>query len=380
MVAAALAAWDVWFCSGKTGSFRRRLADRMQGLRVARRSSVKDAVTGAATCSGTFTATCAGSFAVACAVTFALACVVTIGALVRPAMAQSLCSWTEASPGIATLPPDPKQIAELMARSELAYQERRDTEALASLREVLAQDPMQERAWFRLGNLMQRTGRPDAALAAYARAASVDPTHEEPHRADRVTRVKASLNFAMLSLQRAGDALARIDPAALDRSNRALHARLSERVGDLASLARDSDTRQRTKRTVPRDDSRPLVSESTGRGSRAHAQGVAFLSGGQLGSGEGELDLKADPKADPRADPKADPKPDPKADPKADPTVAAQVTANTAAKGAAQVTANTAAKGAANGVTKVAAKVAAQGAGERVRAVADLPTGNRLAP
>jgi hypothetical protein len=336
MVAAALAAWDVWFCSGKTGSFRRRLADRMQGLRVARRSSVKDAVAGAATCSGTFTATCAG--------TFAVACVVTMGALVRPAMAQSLCSWTEASPGIATLPPDPKEIAELMARSELAYQERRDTEALASLREVLAQDPMQERAWFRLGNLMQRTGRPDAALAAYARAASVDPTHEEPHRADRVTRVKASLNFAMLSLQRAGDALARIDPAALDRSNRALHARLSERVGDLASLARDSDTRQRTKRTVPRDDSRPLVSESAGRGSRAHAQGVALLSGGQLGSGEGELDLKADP------------------------TVAAQVTANTAAKGAA------------NGVTKVAAKVAVQGAGERVRAVADLPTGNRLAP
>ena len=368
MVAAALAAWDVWFCSGKTGSFRRRLADRMQGLRVARRSSVKDAVTGAATYSGTFTATCAGSFAVACAVTFALACVVTIGALVRPAMAQSLCSWTEASPGIATLPPDPKQIAELMARSELAYQERRDTEALASLREVLAQDPMQERAWFRLGNLMQRTGRPDAALAAYARAASVDPTHEEPHRADRVTRVKASLNFAMLSLQRAGDALARIDPAALDRSNRALHARLSERVGDLASLARDSDTRQRTKRTVPRDDSRPLVSESAGRGSRAHAQGVAFLSGGQLGSGEGELDLKADPKADPKpdpkADPKADPKPDPKADPKADPRASPTV----------------AAKGTANAAAKVAAKVAAQGAGERVRAVADLPTGNRLAP
>jgi len=321
---------------------------------------VKDAVTGAATCSRTFTATCAGSFAVACAGTFtatcagtfAVACAVTMGALVRPVMAQSLCSWTEASPGIATLPPDPKEIAELMARSELAYQERRDTEALASLREVLAQDPMQERAWFRLGNLMQRTGRPDAALAAYARAASVDPTHEEPHRADRVTRVKASLNFAMLSLQRAGDALARIDPAALDRSNRALHARLSERVGDLASLARDSDTRQRTKRTVPRDDSRPLVSESAGRGSRAHAQGVAFLSGGQLGSGEGELDLKADPKAGP--------------------TVAAQVTANTTAKGAANGTANAAAK--------VAAKVAVQGAGERVRAVADLPTGNRLAP
>ena len=152
------------------------------------------------------------------------------------AQAPPLCSWGERTTQASAITPDGKVIQRLLVQSELAYRESRDTEAADLLYQILAQDPMLERAWFRLGNLMQRTGRLDAALAAYARAAYVDPTEEEPHRADRVTRAKASLNIAMLSMQRARDALARVDPAGLDETTRPIHAGLMERVGDLAAV------------------------------------------------------------------------------------------------------------------------------------------------
>jgi tetratricopeptide (TPR) repeat protein len=141
-----------------------------------------------------------------------------------------------------------------LLQSEVAYRENRDTDAVDLLYQILAQDPMLERAWFRLGNLMQRTGRLDAALAAYARAAYVDPTDEEPHRADRATRAKAALNVAMLSMQRARDALARIDSAALDDTTRPIHAGLMERVGDLATVentVRSKSTPRRREVTNP---------------------------------------------------------------------------------------------------------------------------------
>ena len=152
------------------------------------------------------------------------------------AQAPLLCSWGERTTQVSVIPPDGKVIQRLLLQSEVAYRESRDTEAVDLLYQILAHDPMLERAWFRLGNLMQRTGRLDAALAAYARAAYVDPTDEEPHRADRVTRAKAELNIAMLSMQRARDALARIDPAGLDDTTRPIHAGLMERVGDLATV------------------------------------------------------------------------------------------------------------------------------------------------
>ena len=152
------------------------------------------------------------------------------------AQAPPLCSWGERATQASAITPDGKVIQRLLVQAELAYRESRDTEAADLLYQILAQDPMLERAWFRLGNLMQRTGRLDAALAAYARAAYVDPTEEEPHRADRVTRAKASLNIAMLSMQRARDALARVDPAGLDETTRPIHAGLMERVGDLATV------------------------------------------------------------------------------------------------------------------------------------------------
>ena len=152
------------------------------------------------------------------------------------AQAPLLCSWGERTTQVSVIPPDGKVIQRLLLQSEVAYRESRDTEAVDLLYQILAHDPMLERAWFRLGNLMQRTGRLDAALAAYARAAYVDPTDEEPHRADRVTRAKATLNIAMLSMQRARDALARIDPAGLDDTTRPIHAGLMERVGDLATV------------------------------------------------------------------------------------------------------------------------------------------------
>jgi len=152
------------------------------------------------------------------------------------AQAPLLCSWGERTTQAIVVPPDGKVIQRLFVQSELAYRESRDTEAVDLLYQILAHDPMLERAWFRLGNLMQRTGRLDAALAAYARAAYVDPTDEEPHRADRATRAKAALNIAMLSMQRARDALARIDPAGLDDTTRPIHAGLMERVGDLATV------------------------------------------------------------------------------------------------------------------------------------------------
>jgi len=152
------------------------------------------------------------------------------------AQAPLLCSWGERTTQVSVIPPDGKVIQRLLLQSEVAYRESRDTEAVDLLYQILAHDPMLERAWFRLGNLMQRTGRLDAALAAYARAAYVDPTNEEPHRADRLTRAKATLNIAMLSMQRARDALARIDPAGLDDTTRPIHAGLMERVGDLATV------------------------------------------------------------------------------------------------------------------------------------------------
>ena len=152
------------------------------------------------------------------------------------AQAPLLCSWGERTSQASVTPPDGKVIQRLLLQSELAYRENRDTDAVDLLYQILAQDPMLERAWFRLGNLMQRTGRLDAALAAYARAAYVDPTDEEPHRADRATRAKAALNVAMLSMQRARDALARIDTAGLDDTTRPIHAGLMERVGDLATV------------------------------------------------------------------------------------------------------------------------------------------------
>ena len=166
------------------------------------------------------------------------------------AQAPVLCSWGDRISQAAATPPDAKVVQRLLIQSETAYRDRRDTEAVELLYQILAQDPMLERAWFRLGNLMQRTGRPDAALAAYARAASVDPTNEEPHRADRPTRVKASLNLAMLSMQRARDALLRVDPAGLDETTRFIYAGLLERVGDLASIESTARTKSSVRRRV----------------------------------------------------------------------------------------------------------------------------------
>lgn len=179
------------------------------------------------------------------------------------AQAPVLCSWGDRiSPAVAT-PPDAKVIQRLLIQSETAYRDRRDTEAAELLYQILAQDPMLERAWFRLGNLMQRTGRPDAALAAYARAASVDPTNEEPHRADRPTRVKASLNFAMLSMQRARDALLRVDSAGLDETTRFIYAGLIERVGDLTPIESTTRTKSSTLRRVAGKLDRPGEAPAT---------------------------------------------------------------------------------------------------------------------
>lgn len=166
------------------------------------------------------------------------------------AQAPVLCSWGDRISPAAATPPDAKVVQRLLIQSETAYRDRRDTDAAELLYQILAQDPMLERAWFRLGNLMQRTGRPDAALAAYARAASVDPTNEEPHRADRPTRVKASLNFAMLSMQRARDALLRVDSAGLDETTRFIYTGLMERVGDLTSIDHTARAKPSIRRRV----------------------------------------------------------------------------------------------------------------------------------
>jgi hypothetical protein len=179
------------------------------------------------------------------------------------AQAPVLCSWGDRISQAAATPPDAKVVQRLLIQSETAYRDRRDTEAAELLYQILAQDPMLERAWFRLGNLMQRTGRPDAALAAYARAAAVDPTNEEPHRADRPTRVKASLNFAMLSMQRARDALLRVDSAGLDETTRFIYAGLIERVGDLTPIESTARIKSSTRRHVVGKFDRPGESAAT---------------------------------------------------------------------------------------------------------------------
>ena len=179
------------------------------------------------------------------------------------AQAPVLCSWGDRISQAAATPPDAKVVQRLLIQSETAYRDRRDTEAAELLYQILAQDPMLERAWFRLGNLMQRTGRPDAALAAYARAAAVDPTNEEPHRADRPTRVKASLNFAMLSMQRARDALLRVDSVGLDETTRFIYAGLIERVGDLTPIESTARTKSSTRRHVVGKFDRPGESAAT---------------------------------------------------------------------------------------------------------------------
>ena len=146
-------------------------------------------------------------------------------------LAQGQCPWGETAGGSVFSPLDPRAVQRLMGQAEAAYRDRRDTDSIALLRQVLGRDPLNERAWLRMGNLMQRTGRPDAALAAYSRASAVDPTEEAPQRADRPSRTKASLNFALLAMQRAHQVLGRIDLEGLDNESSAVHAELLARLG-----------------------------------------------------------------------------------------------------------------------------------------------------
>jgi hypothetical protein len=110
---------------------------------------------------------------------------------------------------------DPVEAA--LRDAEALYRAARSEEAAAAFRRIVELDPLNARAWLRLGNLGQQAGRQADALAAYEQATLAVPSTA----ADAEARGKALLNVALLRVaqaSRAIDDLDEMDLAALRTS------------------------------------------------------------------------------------------------------------------------------------------------------------------
>ncbi|MGI2171415.1 tetratricopeptide repeat protein [Shewanella sp. MF05960] len=85
-----------------------------------------------------------------------------------------------------------QQIMQLQANAERAYKMAMLDQAESLYFEVLASVPNYAPAWFRLGNIYTRTGRHDAAIAAYSKNLEFQPDNQKAFYNISLVRIKQS--------------------------------------------------------------------------------------------------------------------------------------------------------------------------------------------
>lgn len=99
--------------------------------------------------------------------------------------------------GCSSSPQEPEhqgnqQIMTIQAEAEQAYKMARLDQAESLYFEVLASVPNYAPAWFRLGNIYTRTGRNEAAIAAYQRCLELEPSNQKAMYNMSLVRLKQS--------------------------------------------------------------------------------------------------------------------------------------------------------------------------------------------
>ncbi|WP_228290791.1 tetratricopeptide repeat protein [Shewanella cyperi] len=85
-----------------------------------------------------------------------------------------------------------QEIVALQAQAEHAYKLAKLDQAESQYLEVLALVPNYAPGWFRLGNIYTRTGRHDAAIAAYQRCVELEPENQKAWYNMSLVRLKQS--------------------------------------------------------------------------------------------------------------------------------------------------------------------------------------------
>ncbi|WP_227006729.1 tetratricopeptide repeat protein [Shewanella donghaensis] len=85
-----------------------------------------------------------------------------------------------------------QQIMILQSEAESAYKMAMLDKAESLYFEILASVPNYSPAWFRLGNIYTRTGRQEAAIAAYSKCLELDPENQKAWYNISLVRIKQS--------------------------------------------------------------------------------------------------------------------------------------------------------------------------------------------
>ncbi|ABL98920.1 tetratricopeptide repeat protein [Shewanella amazonensis] len=96
------------------------------------------------------------------------------------------------------------QIMALQSQAEAAYKMAKLDQAESQYLQVLQSVPNYAPAWFRLGNIYTRTGRHDAAIAAYQRCIELEPDNQKAWYNMGLVRLKQSTEI-LESIERRGD-------------------------------------------------------------------------------------------------------------------------------------------------------------------------------
>ncbi|WP_335920306.1 tetratricopeptide repeat protein [Shewanella algae] len=92
-------------------------------------------------------------------------------------------------------------IMEIQARAEHAYKLAMMDQAESLYLEVLRSVPNYAPGWFRLGNIYTRTGRQDAAIAAYQRCIELEPDNQKAWYNMSLVRLKQSAQVLEIAQQ-----------------------------------------------------------------------------------------------------------------------------------------------------------------------------------
>jgi hypothetical protein len=162
-----------------------------------------------------------------------------------------------ARPGDGTGPAEQASFDRSMVEAELAYRSGDDQRALSAFSRLVEIDRLSVRAWLRLGNLHQRAGRAEEAVAAYRSA-----TLGVPQSAmDEDARDKAFANLALLGIEQARSAIDALE----DRGSSRVRAASSQVTRQLRSERRRYD----------RLDARPRGAAQPGTRTRQPSQADA---------------------------------------------------------------------------------------------------------
>ncbi|MCH4293095.1 tetratricopeptide repeat protein [Shewanella sp. 3B26] len=95
-------------------------------------------------------------------------------------------------------------IMSLQAQAEASYKLAKLDQAESQYLQVLQSVPNYAPGWFRLGNIYTRTGRHDAAIAAYQRCVELEPENQKAWYNMGLVRIKQSTEI-LESIDRRGD-------------------------------------------------------------------------------------------------------------------------------------------------------------------------------